>query len=69
LTASRGLRRRRAAEHGFEQIRAEAGTAAARRGRGAKSFTSGGTLIAEAGTGTGKTLAYLVPAILARRKS
>lgn len=28
----------------------------------------GGTLICEAGTGTGKTFAYLVPAILSRRK-
>jgi len=28
----------------------------------------GGTLIAEAGTGTGKTLAYLVPAILSRHR-
>ena len=31
----------------------------------AQMFDSGGTLIAEAGTGTGKTLAYLVPAMLA----
>ncbi len=29
----------------------------------------GGTLLAEAGTGTGKTLAYLVPAILSGRKT
>ena len=29
---------------------------------------TGGTLLAEAGTGTGKTLAYLVPAILARQR-
>ena len=29
---------------------------------------SGGTLLAEAGTGTGKTLAYLVPAILSGRR-
>jgi ATP-dependent DNA helicase DinG len=28
----------------------------------------GGTLIAEAGTGTGKTLAYLIPAILSRQR-
>lgn len=28
-------------------------------------FEAGGTLVAEAGTGTGKTLAYLVPAVLA----
>src|SRR5690349_23139836 len=27
-----------------------------------------GTLLAEAGTGTGKTLAYLVPAILSRQR-
>ena len=26
-------------------------------------FESGGTLLAEAGTGTGKTLAYLIPAL------
>jgi len=31
-------------------------------------FTEGGTLVAEAGTGTGKTLAYLVPAVLAGRR-
>jgi ATP-dependent DNA helicase DinG len=31
-------------------------------------FSSGGTLVAEAGTGTGKTLAYLVPAVLAGRR-
>src|SRR5262245_4895749 len=29
---------------------------------------SGGTLLAEAGTGTGKTLAYLVPAVLGRQR-
>jgi ATP-dependent DNA helicase DinG len=29
---------------------------------------TGGTLLAEAGTGTGKTLAYLIPAILARQR-
>jgi ATP-dependent DNA helicase DinG len=29
----------------------------------ASTFSSGGTLLAEAGTGTGKTLAYLVPAV------
>ena len=29
---------------------------------------AGGTLLAEAGTGTGKTLAYLVPAILSGRR-
>jgi ATP-dependent DNA helicase DinG len=31
-------------------------------------FRSGGVLLVEAGTGTGKTLAYLVPAILSRQK-
>ncbi|MPZ16828.1 MAG: DEAD/DEAH box helicase [Luteitalea sp.] len=31
-------------------------------------LTSGGVLLAEAGTGTGKTLAYLIPAILSRRR-
>ncbi len=32
----------------------------------ARVFERGGVLLAEAGTGTGKTLAYLVPAILSR---
>ncbi|HJR61041.1 MAG TPA: ATP-dependent DNA helicase [Vicinamibacterales bacterium] len=31
-------------------------------------FVDGGVLLAEAGTGTGKTLAYLVPAILSRQR-
>ena len=31
-------------------------------------FDDGGVLLAEAGTGTGKTLAYLVPAILSRQR-
>ncbi len=31
-------------------------------------FTGGGILLAEAGTGTGKTLAYLVPAVLSRQR-
>ncbi len=31
-------------------------------------FAAGGVLLAEAGTGTGKTLAYLVPAILSRQR-
>ena len=31
-------------------------------------FSEGGVLLAEAGTGTGKTLAYLVPAILSRHR-
>jgi ATP-dependent DNA helicase DinG len=34
----------------------------------ARTFTDGGTLVAEAGTGIGKTLAYLVPAALAGRR-
>jgi ATP-dependent DNA helicase DinG len=34
----------------------------------ARIFARGGVLLAEAGTGTGKTLAYLVPAILARQR-
>jgi ATP-dependent DNA helicase DinG len=33
-----------------------------------KVFAEGGVLLAEAGTGTGKTLAYLVPAILSRQR-
>ncbi len=31
-------------------------------------FADGGVLLAEAGTGTGKTLAYLIPAIFSRRR-
>ena len=34
----------------------------------AQIFGDGGVLLAEAGTGTGKTLAYLVPAILSRQR-
>src|SRR5882672_6606305 len=34
----------------------------------ARVFEHGGVLLAEAGTGTGKTLAYLVPAILRRER-
>ncbi len=34
----------------------------------ARVFEQGGVLLAEAGTGTGKTLAYLVPAILSRQR-
>jgi ATP-dependent DNA helicase DinG len=36
--------------------------------RVANVFEHGGVLLAEAGTGTGKTLAYLVPAILSRQR-
>jgi ATP-dependent DNA helicase DinG len=36
--------------------------------RVAQAFERGGVLLAEAGTGTGKTLAYLVPAILSRQR-
>jgi ATP-dependent DNA helicase DinG len=34
----------------------------------ARAFENGGVLLAEAGTGTGKTLAYLIPAILSRQR-
>ena len=34
----------------------------------ARTLAEGGTLLVEAGTGTGKTLAYLVPAILGRKR-
>ena len=34
----------------------------------AAAFAEGGLLLAEAGTGTGKTLAYLIPAILSRQR-
>src|SRR5437879_1936175 len=34
----------------------------------AATLEHGGTLLAEAGTGTGKTLAYLIPAILSRQR-
>src|SRR5438874_7840462 len=34
----------------------------------ARAFEEGGVLLAEAGTGTGKTLAYLVPAVLSRER-
>ena len=34
----------------------------------ASAIENGGTLVAEAGTGTGKTLAYLVPAVLSGRR-
>jgi ATP-dependent DNA helicase DinG len=37
-------------------------------GRVADVFERGGVLLAEAGTGTGKTLAYLIPAILSRQR-
>src|SRR5437868_6741310 len=36
--------------------------------RVARVLKDGGVLLAEAGTGTGKTLAYLVPAILSRQR-
>jgi ATP-dependent DNA helicase DinG len=35
---------------------------------GAATFEQGGRMLVEAGTGTGKTLAYLVPAILSRQR-
>jgi len=34
----------------------------------ARVFEDGGVLLAEAGTGTGKTLAYLIPAVLSRQR-
>ena len=34
----------------------------------ARIVEEGGTLLTEAGTGTGKTLAYLIPAILSRQR-
>ncbi|MDR1988716.1 MAG: ATP-dependent DNA helicase [Acidobacteriaceae bacterium] len=49
---------------GFEPRAGQADMA----GRVARLFDSGGVLLAEAGTGTGKTLAYLVPAILSRQR-
>src|SRR3990167_1774877 len=36
--------------------------------RVARVFEDGGVLLAEAGTGTGKTIAYIVPAILSRQR-
>jgi ATP-dependent DNA helicase DinG len=49
---------------GFEPREAQLEMAAAV----SKVFADGGILLAEAGTGTGKTLAYLVPAILSRQR-
>jgi ATP-dependent DNA helicase DinG len=49
---------------GFEPRAAQEQMAAAV----ASALESGGVLLAEAGTGTGKTLAYLIPAILSRRR-
>ncbi|MGD8385222.1 MAG: ATP-dependent DNA helicase, partial [Lysobacterales bacterium] len=34
-----------------------------------QTITGGGTLVAEAGTGIGKTLAYLVPVCLSRKRT
>ena len=34
----------------------------------ARTFEDGGVVLAEAGTGTGKTLAYLIPAVLSRQR-
>ena len=53
-----------AALDGFEARDAQLQMAAAV----ADVFAEGGVLLAEAGTGTGKTLAYLVPAILSRQR-
>ena len=49
---------------GFEPRAGQVEMAAA----AARAFDAGGVLLAEAGTGTGKTLAYLVPAILSRKR-
>lgn len=49
---------------GFEPREGQAAMA----DRVARVFAEGGVLLAEAGTGTGKTLAYLVPAILSRQR-
>jgi ATP-dependent DNA helicase DinG len=49
---------------GFEPRPAQLQMAAA----AAEIFEDGGILLAEAGTGTGKTLAYLIPAILSRQR-
>ena len=53
-----------AALDGFEARSAQLEMASAVAGV----FADGGILLAEAGTGTGKTLAYLVPAILSRHR-
>ena len=50
--------------HGFEPREGQREMASAVAGV----IEHGGTLIAEAGTGTGKTLAYLIPAILSRTR-
>ena len=52
------------AVHGFEARGAQREMAS----EVAAVFSDGGVLLAEAGTGTGKTLAYLVPAILSRHR-
>ena len=52
------------AVNGFEAREGQRAMAAAV----ASAITAGGTLLAEAGTGTGKTLAYLVPTILSRQR-
>jgi ATP-dependent DNA helicase DinG len=51
--------------HGFEPRHGQRAMAAAV----SRVLEDGGILLAEAGTGTGKTLAYLVPAILNRRRA
>ncbi|HUF23493.1 MAG TPA: ATP-dependent DNA helicase [Vicinamibacterales bacterium] len=50
--------------HGFEPRDGQRRMAAAL----AETITSNGTLLVEAGTGTGKTLAYLIPALLSGRR-
>ena len=62
------LRRRRPAGAGRAGVRAAARPARHGRRPSPRVFDRGGVLLAEAGTGTGKTLAYLVPAILSGQR-
>ena len=63
-----GLRARRRARARDARFRAARGPGARWPRRSRRVFEDGGVLLAEAGTGTGKTLAYLVPAILSRER-
>ena len=60
----------RPAAHSLATLPTSSPAAVSRRWRSAvaRAFEDGGVLLAEAGTGTGKTLAYLVPAILSRER-
>ena len=64
----RGVRGRRAARAARSISSSRAPASAPWRGAVADTLEHGGVLLAEAGTGTGKTLAYLVPAILSRQR-